>query len=221
MSNIDIKLSQGDVKSLLDQFYDENAHYEGQISLNNDQIYYAPPTYPQDLNYEIEPGYIKTISKIEINYQQGPVDVLNETKTWHEIKKLPLEKIKNLSMYNELVDKYDFIDEEYVEDGYPPLNGYLADHGEEDEHSIIVTIQNTYSLNEDHIKALENHEKIYLSILKIDIVDVVAKEVPPIIKELNLTDQLMQEENDALHHDVTSDPEYGIITVPQITIQSN
>lgn len=221
MSNIDIKLNQSDIKSLLDQFYDENAHYEGQISLSNYQVYGGPPNYPQDLNYEIEPGYIKTISKIEINYQKGPVDVLNETKTWHDIKKLPLEKIKNLSMYNELVDEYDFIDEEYVEDGYTPLNGYLADHGEEDEHSIIVTIQNTYSLNEDHIKALENHEKIHLSTLKIDIVDVVAKEVPPIIKELNLTDQLIKEENDALHHDVTSDPEYGIITTPQITIQSN
>ena len=221
MSNIDIKLNQSDVKSLLDQFYDENAHYEGQISLNNDQIYYAPPNYPQDLNYEIEPGYIKTISKIEINYQQGPVDVLNETKTWGEINKLPLEKVKNLSIYNELVDKYDFIDEEYVEDGYPPLNEYLADHSEEDEHSIIVTIQNTYSLNEDHIKALENHEKIHLSTLKSDLVDVIAGEMPPIIKELNLTDQLMQEENDALHHEEVLDPEYGIIVVPQITIQSN
>ena len=124
-------------------------------------------------------------------------------------------------MYNELVDEYDFIDEEYVEDGYTPLNGYLADHGEEDEHSIIVTIQNTYSLNEDHIKALENHEKIHLSTLKSDLVDVIAGEMPPIIKELNLTDQLMQEENDALHHEEVLDPEYGIIVVPQITIQSN
>lgn len=31
----------------------------------------------------------------------------------------------------------------------------------------------------------------------------------------------MQEENDALHHEEVLDPEDGIITTPQITIQSN
>lgn len=193
----EVVLNQQEVKELLGEFYDENKHYNVNLSALDDIYAASNPALRievEGFDYEIDLGLITTVVKLDIDAS----DFIDELEAYNKIYNQNFDQFKSLSMYDTLVNKYGFTESDYNNRNFEAIDNYIEDHDDELNFHLHVTLQEEFRLTEDHIERLlkEGYTNIFSKSYKILNID--EHIMPKMISELGLGGLLVSNESDEL-----------------------
>lgn len=179
--------TQQDVKTVLGKYYDENANYDIYPNIDSSGILFDFDELECDEEYG--EGGARLTSRLEIN-----ADIFfSESYSKSEWYRQPLDKIKKLSMYKELVDEYGFDDAEYLDGSTynEALENYYDDVRFNNEQYLDIILQEDMQLDEDALKELEENGETRIYTFDAKILKIEPKNIPSIIEELDLVDDML------------------------------
>ena len=176
--------NQQDIKTLLGKYYDEDAGYRMMISEDSSGLLFDFKVLATDEQYE--EGAARFTSRMEIDIDGFLKLSYSESDIYHQ----PLDKIKKLSMYKELVNEYGFDDNAYLEGNAEALKDYYSDVISDDQ-LINIILQEDMQLDESQLQYLEEDGKTRILTVNSKILKVESKQTPLILEELNFLDDML------------------------------
>lgn len=177
--------NQQDIKTLLGEYYDEDARYRIMLNIDSSGILFDFTVLGTDEQYE--EGGARFTSRIEINAKDFFNLVYSESDIYHQ----PLDKIKKLSMYKELVNKYGFDDNAYLEGNTDALMDYYEEVVSSNDQYFNIILQEDVQLDESQLQNLEEDGETRVLTVDCKVLKVESKQTPLIIEELGLLDDLL------------------------------
>ena len=194
----EVILNQREVKELLGKFYDEDKHYNAILSAYDDTYAASNPALKiavEGFDYEIEPGLITTIVKLNVNAS----DFIDELEAYNKIYNQHVDRFKSLSMYDTLVNKYGFTESDYINQNFEAIDNYMSDNSDDEfKFHLYVTLQEEFRLTENHVEQFsqEGYANLYSKSFKI--LDTNEHITPKLMSELGLGGLMVSEESSEL-----------------------
>lgn len=178
--------TQQDVKTVLGKYYDEDTNYDIYVNIDSSGLLFDFDELECDEEYG--EGSARLTSRFEIN-----ADIFfAESYSTSELYRQPLDKIKKLSMYKELVDEYGFDDAEYLDATYnEALEDYISDVRVNNDQYLDIVLQEDMQLDENALKELEEDGETRIYTFDSKILKVEPKNIPSIIEELDVVDDML------------------------------
>lgn len=191
----EVTLNQQEVKELLGEFYDENKHYTVSLRAHDDTYAASNPALKievEGLDYKVEPGLITTVVKLDVNAS----DFIDELDAWDKIFNQHFDRIKTLSMFDTLTNKYGLTESDYNNQNFESIKNYIFDNTDEEfRFYLYVTLQEEFRLTEDNVEKLiqDGYSDIYSKSFKILNTD--EHIIPKLMSELGLGGLMVSEES--------------------------
>lgn len=176
--------NQSDFKTLLGPCYDENAHY---YFLNEDNPYFLDVREVGGGDDEYYEGGMMIPTILQIPIHQSYDDFID--KDW--VLKQPLDKIKNLSMYNDLVKNYGFKDEDYLDGNIEALENYFRDLINDSEFFVNLYLKEYFEFTRESCQSLKEEGACLLRARWFDIENAKGVDLPVMFEELGIIDKIL------------------------------
>lgn len=191
----DTILNRPEVKELLGKFYDESKHYKVSLTAQDDTYAASSPALRLEIvgfDYQVEPGLIKTAIKLDVNAS----DFIDELEAYDKIYNQSFDRLKSLSMYDTLVNKYGLTESDYNNGNYEAIDNYMSDNADDEyRFYLYATLQEEFRLTEENIEQLSQDgcSGVYSNSFKILNVD--EHITPKMMSELGLGGLMVSEES--------------------------
>jgi len=178
--------TQQDVKTVLGKYYDEDANYDIRVLIDASGILFDFDELECDEEYG--EGGARFTSRLEINADIFFAESYSTSELYQ-----PLDKIKKLSMYKELVDEYGFDDDEYLNGSTynEALEDYISDVRVNNDQYLDIILQEDMQLDENALKELEEDGETRIYTFDAKILKIEPKNIPSIIEELDVVDDML------------------------------
>lgn len=195
----EITLNQQEVKELLGEVYDEDKHYDVRLTALDDTFPSKPALQikVEGFDYKVEPGLITTVVKLDVDSSDfiESNDFTEGLNAYNRIYKQTYDRLKSLSMYDTLVNKYGLTKSDYIKQNYEAIENYINDNSDDElKLYVYVTLQEEFRLTEDHIERLSQEGRANLFSKSYKILNIDEHITPKMISELGLSDLLVSEE---------------------------
>ena len=194
----EVILNQREVKELLGKFYDEDKHYNAILSAYDDTYAASNPALKivvEGFDYEIEPGLITTVVKLNVNAS----DFIDELEAYNKIYSQHFDRFKSLSMYDTLVNKYGLTESDYNNSNFEAIDNYMSDNSDDEfKFHLYVTLQEEFRLTEDHVEQFSQEGYANLHSSSFKILNTNEHITPKLMSELGLGGLLVSEESSEL-----------------------
>lgn len=175
---------QQEIKTILGPYYDENARYQ---FIHKDTQYSVDVINGAWDENDVAEGELlrSTIPRFAI--YQKPADFIDDD--W--IFKQPLNKIKNLSVYDKLVKHYGFNDEDYLNGNTEALENYYRDVIKDFECCVQFYLREYFEFTEESHQALKENNVCLLKARGFKIEKVKCLDFPEMFEELDIVDKIL------------------------------
>lgn len=191
----DTLLNRQEVKELLGKFYDESKHYKVSLTAQDDTYAASSPALRLEIvgfDYQVEPGLIKTATKLDVNSS----DFIDELEAFDKIYNQHFDRLKSLSMYDTLVNKYGLTESDYNNGNYEAIDNYMSDNADDEyRFYLYATLQEEFRLTEENIEQLFQDGCSGVCAKSFKILNTDEHIIPKMMSELGLGDLMVSEES--------------------------
>lgn len=194
----DTILNRQEVKELLGKFYDESKHYKVSLTAQDDTYGESSPALRLEIvgfDYQVEPGLIKTATKLDVNAS----DFIDELEVYDKIYNQSFDRLKSLSMYDTLVNKYGLTESDYNNSNFEAIDNYMSDNADDEyRFYLYATLHEEFRLTEENVESLlqDGHADICANSFKI--LNTEAHIIPKMMSELGLSGSMVSEQSTEL-----------------------
>jgi len=194
----DTILNRQEVKELLGKFYDENKYHKASLTAQDDTYAALSPALRLEIvgfDYQVEPGLIKTVTKLDVNAS----DFIDELEAYDKIYNQSFDRLKSLSMYDTLVNKYGLTESDYNNGNFEAIDNYMSDNADDEyRFYLYATLHEEFRLTEENVEQLSQDGYADICANSFKILNIEEHITPKMMSELGLSSSMVSEQSTEL-----------------------
>src|SRR5699024_703748 len=194
----DTILNRQEVKELLGKFYDENKYHKASLTAQDDIYAALSPALRLEIvgfDYQVEHGLIKTVTKLDVNAS----DIIDELVAYDNIYNQSFDRLKSLSMYDTLVNKYGLTESDYNNGNFEAIDNYMSDNADDEyRFYLYATLHEEFRLTEENVEQLSQDGYADICANSFKILNIEEHITPKMMSELGLSSSMVSEQSTEL-----------------------